>query len=169
MSARVVPIFIKHIFVSPGHNFFSQPGDELGRFPIEDCAEVRCEADRGLVGDRFYHHKLHHKGQVTFFAWNVFEEMLQALGRTDVPPSAMRRNILISGVDLNTLIGKTFSVGDVHFEGVQEASPCEWMNRAVASGARDFLRGRGGLRARILQSGVLRCGEAKLAIRHDVA
>jgi MOSC domain-containing protein YiiM len=61
-------------------------------------------------------------------------------------------------VDLNSLINKQFEIQGVLFEGVEESKPCDWMNLAVGPGAREWLRGRGGLRARILSDGVLRLG-----------
>jgi MOSC domain-containing protein YiiM len=39
---------------------------------------------------------------------------------------------------------------------VEECRPCYWMNRAIAPGAEEFLKGRGGLRAKILCDGELR-------------
>ena len=60
------------------------------------------------------------------------------------------------GVDLNKLIGQDFEIQGVHFHGTQECRPCYWMDRAVGPGAEEFLKGRGGLRARILTDGTLR-------------
>ena len=51
---------------------------------------------------------------------------------------------------------KKFTVQGIDFLGTQEAAPCYWMNGAVAPGAEDAMKGRGGLRAKILTSGVLR-------------
>jgi MOSC domain-containing protein YiiM len=59
-------------------------------------------------------------------------------------------------VDLNTLIGVEFEVQGVRFLGSAECSPCYWMDRAFAPGAEAALKGRGGLRAKILSDGVLR-------------
>ena len=73
----------------------------------------------------------------------------------DLEPHVYRRNIITRGLDLNSLIGREFEVQGVRFLGTEEAKPCLWMNRAVADGAEAALRGRGGLRARILSDGVL--------------
>jgi MOSC domain-containing protein YiiM len=70
-------------------------------------------------------------------------------------PSLLRRNVLTRGIDLNTLIGMTFSIQGVVFEGTEECRPCYWMDTALAPGAEAALRGRGGLRARILEGGTL--------------
>jgi len=71
-------------------------------------------------------------------------------------PSLARRNVVTAGIDLNSLIGKTFTVQGVDFEGICECKPCYWMDSAIAPGAEKALQGRGGLRARILSSGRLR-------------
>jgi len=39
---------------------------------------------------------------------------------------------------------------------MEECRPCYWMDRAIAPGAEQFLKGRGGLRARIFSNGELR-------------
>ena len=56
----------------------------------------------------------------------------------------------------NALIGQEFFVQDVRLVGVEECRPCYWMDRALAAGAESWLRGRGGLRCRILSGGWLR-------------
>jgi MOSC domain-containing protein YiiM len=75
-----------------------------------------------------------------------------ALPELDV--SVFRRNAVVSGMDLNGLIGETFQIGDCEFEGTQEAKPCYWMDQACAPGVEEFLKGRGGLRCRILKGGI---------------
>jgi FdhD protein len=92
----------------------------------------------------------------------VFGAMCEALGIPAADPSALRRNVLVSGVDLNGLVGRRFRLGGVVFEGVEECKPCYWMDEAVAPGANAFLAGRGGLRCRILSDGALSCGVAEL-------
>jgi MOSC domain-containing protein YiiM len=124
-----------------------------------ELAEAVCVAGAGIEGDRFFRDAVNHKGQVTFFAMEVFEEVRRAVGAPECPPSAVRRNIFTRGLDLDALIGRRFSVQGVGFEGVEECRPCYWMDAAVGSGAEELMRGRGGLRARILRGGVLRAGQ----------
>jgi MOSC domain-containing protein YiiM len=68
----------------------------------------------------------------------------------------LRRNIFVRGAELDSLIGEVFSLQDVLFEGVEECRPCYWMDQAFGPGAEAFLRGRGGLRARVVSDGVLK-------------
>lgn len=158
------PVHIRHIFISPGHNFFGHYGGPAGTHPITEVAECRCVAGRGIEGDRFFDHKDNYKGQITFFAWDVFEQLKAAAKAPNAPPSAMRRNILIDGLDLTPLVGRVFELQGIRFEGAEECRPCAWMDEAVGPGAEAFLKGRGGLRARILTDGVLYVGPGELDV-----
>jgi MOSC domain-containing protein YiiM len=147
---------ICRLYLSPGHNFFGHHQQPPGEHPLLECAELRCLSGRGVEGDRFFDYKDDYKGQITFFSAEVFAALCQHLGVRGLSPGAARRNVITSGVDLNSLIGKEFSVQGVGFAGVAECSPCYWMDRAIAPGAEAFLQGQGGLRARILSDGTLR-------------
>jgi MOSC domain-containing protein YiiM len=147
---------ISHLFISPGHNFFGHHEQSAGTHPLLSQPEVECVAGRGLRGDRFFDYKPDYKGQVTFLAAEVFAEVCRSVGVTGLSPGVARRNVITQGVDLNTLVGKRFTLQGIAFEGVSECSPCEWMDQAIGPGAAAALHGRGGLRARILSSGPLR-------------
>lgn len=155
-------VIIRHIFISDGHNFFGRHGQPPGRHATTEVPAVRCRAGYGLEGDRFYGYRPDYNGQVTFFAWETYEAVKRELGVPELRPDAFRRNVLIEGAHLNSLIGERFTLGGVEFEGMSESKPCYWMNTAVAPGAEAWLRGHGGLRAKILSDGVLRVGPAEL-------
>jgi len=94
-----------------------------------------------------------------FFSLEVFDELCGALQIQDCSPSRLRRNVIARGVDLNELISQDFEIQGTRFHGMEECRPCYWMDRAIAPGAHEFLKGRGGLRAKILNSGQLcSCG-----------
>jgi MOSC domain-containing protein YiiM len=150
---------VRQLYISPGHNYFGHHEQPPGEHPLMERSELRCLAGRGVEGDRFCDYKENYKGQITFFSSEVFEELCRQLAVHDKSPGAARRNVITAGVDLNSLIGKEFEVQDVRFLGVAECSPCYWMDKAIAHGAEEFLKGRGGLRARILTDGVLTAGK----------
>lgn len=149
-------IRIEHIFISPGHNYFGHHEKPPGENAIVEVREVECVAGKGLLGDRFFDFKSDYKGQITFFAMEVFEALQTQLKLPAAQPGASRRNVLTRGVALNQLIGRKFEVQGIEFEGAAECSPCYWMNSALGPGAEKFLQGQGGLRARILTDGTLR-------------
>jgi MOSC domain-containing protein YiiM len=149
-------IRVEHLFLSPGHNFFGRHGKPADEHPVLAVREVECVAGRGLRGDRFFDYKPDYKGQVTFFAAEIHDELCVLLQTWDRDPSVYRRNIITRGVDLNTLIGVEFEIQGVRFLGCAECTPCYWMDRAFAPGAEAALKDRGGLRAKILTDGILR-------------
>ena len=149
---------IEDIYISPGHNFFGHFGAPSGKNPIITLKEVECVAGKGLRGDRFFDHRENYQGQITFFAIEVFDHLCNTLKIYDKEPRVFRRNVITSGVDLRRLIGNDFELQGIRFAGVAECTPCVWMNKAFGPGAEETLRGCGGLRARILTSGLLRTG-----------
>lgn len=150
---------IEHLYLSPGHNYFGHHGKPADEHPIVSVSEIECVAGRGIRGDRFFDYKPDYKGQITFFAAEIYDELCAALLPSSAlrpPPSAFRRNVITRGVDLNSLIGQEFTLQGIRFLGTAECSPCHWMNQAFAQGTETALKGRGGLRAKILTDGILR-------------
>jgi len=145
-----------HLYISPGHNFVGHHGREPDTHPMIELAEIECVAGRGIRGDRYFDFKDDYKGQITFFSVEVFDELCNAMKVQECSPALARRNVITRGVDLNEFIGEQFEVQGLRFLGVEECRPCYWMDGAFAPGAREFLKGRGGLRAKILSDGRLR-------------
>ena len=155
---------IRHLFISPGHNFFGRHGPPAGEHATADVPVVRVRAGWGIEGDRFFGYRPDYNGQITFFGWEIFLAARQHFGVPALRADAFRRNVIIEGVHLPDLIGARFTLGGIEFEGMGEAKPCHWMNSAVAPGAEEWLRGRGGLRAKVLTDGELTCGAIELCV-----
>lgn len=145
-----------HFYISPGHNFFGHHGGPASEHAILEVEQLECVAGRGIRGDRFFDYKQNYKGQITFFADEVYREVEAQFGVIDRPPAVFRRNVITRNVDLNSLVGKAFEVQGVQFVGMEECKPCYWMDQAFHPGTEEALRGRGGLRAKILSTGTLR-------------
>lgn len=147
---------VRHIFISPGHNYYGRHGQPPDTHPIIEVAEAECVAGQGIRGDRFFGYREDFKGQITFFDFDVFTALQQELTLPEAKPQGTRRNVFVIGANLTDLIGREFELQGVRFAGTEEASPCEWMDLVLGNGAREWLEGRGGLRAQILADGVLR-------------
>jgi len=146
---------VRQLYISPGHNFFGHHEQPAGENPLIERTELDCVAGRGIRGDRFFEYKDNYKGQITFFSSEIFAAVCAELKVEGKHPGVTRRNVITEGVDLNSLIGEEFEVQGVRFAGAAECSPCYWMDLAIAPGAEKLLKGRGGLRARILTDGIL--------------
>lgn len=157
-------MFIRQIFISAGHNYFGHHGKPPDDFPLVEVPRIDCVAGHGIRGDRFFDYKDNYKGQITFFSYEVFERLARHFGITDKFAGVLRRNVIVSGIDLNDLIGEEFSIQGVRLRGTSHCRPCYWLDQAFAPGTEDFLEGNGGLRAQILTDGAIAVGEAQLVL-----
>jgi MOSC domain-containing protein YiiM len=157
------------LFISPGHNYFGHHGQPAGVHPVLEVERLECLAGRGVRGDRFFDYKENYKGQITFFAEEVYLALCEEFQVWDRSPAVLRRNAITRGAELNELVGVTFEVQGVQFIGTEECRPCHWMDQAFCPGADAALKGRGGLRARILTDGALRVSVREPAEWIDVA
>jgi MOSC domain-containing protein YiiM len=159
-------VTIRHIFISPGHNYFGRPKHGPGEHATVDIPEGEAVAGQGLAGDRYFGVAAHYDAQVTFVAWEVFHALQTEFGHGEWSPILMRRNIVIEGVPLVQLIAQPFTLDfgshQVELMGAKHCAPCAWMDAMLAPGAQKFLRGRGGLRARITSTGPITRGHALL-------
>lgn len=153
---------VRHLYVSPGHDFKGRHGQERMENEVQDLETIELVAGKGIVGDRYFDHKPDFKGQVTLFAEEVWEEVKEQFALPELRASAFRRNVVVRGADLNSLIGRRFELGELELTGSEEAKPCYWMDESCKPGVEEFLRGKGGLRCRIVQGGSLAKGNCEL-------
>ena len=128
----------------------------------EPVNTARAIAGEGLEGDRYcsgqgtWSHWPGEGRQVTLIEAEVLAVLEESLGVTG---AQARRNIVTHGVRLNDLVGLDFRVGDVVMTGVRLCEPCTHLEKLSAPGAASILDGCGGLRADILQGGVISVGD----------
>jgi MOSC domain-containing protein YiiM len=122
---------------------------------------ARAVAGRGLEGNRyFYADGNAPEGRaLTLIASEALEAMAQEHG-IDLDAAASRRNVLTRGIDVNALVGKRFSVGDVECLGVELCEPCSHLQKLTKPGVIKGLAHRGGLNADILGGGEIAVGDA---------
>lgn len=124
-----------------------------------ESVQVNCGT--GLEGDRF-------KGrpesprQVTLIQQEHLAVIAACLGRESVEASLLRRNIVVSGINLLALKDKHFRVGDVVLEFTGPCHPCSKMERLLGAGGYNAMRGHGGITARVHEAGVIRLSDAVL-------
>ncbi|HEV8639801.1 MAG TPA: MOSC domain-containing protein [Methylomirabilota bacterium] len=148
-------------------------GKEAGT-PLEVVKEVRAVPGRGLEGDRYFLGRGHYSDwpsvggrEVTLIEMETIEALWHGLVNAagerlgiNVTAGETRRNIATAGVPLNHLVGKTFWVGSVQMRGTRLCEPCRHLEDLV--GRPRLMSGlihRGGLRAQILNEGIIRIGD----------
>jgi MOSC domain-containing protein len=141
--------------------------------PMQSIAEVRAFPGRGLEGDRyftgtgFYSKKPSYGGrEVTLIEVEAVEALfggvINAEGerlKIKFAASDARRNVVTSGVPLNHLVDREFWIGTVRLRGTRFCEPCKHLEELTQPGVLSGLIHRGGLRALILNEGVLHVGD----------
>jgi len=126
---------------------------------------TRAVKGRGIEGDRYYAATGTYTGrpgsgrQVTL----IESEAIRAVAkdyRIRVAAKDTRRNLLTQGVALNHLVGRTFRVGGATLRGTRLCEPCNHLESLTCKGIRAAFVHRGGLRADIVRSGVIRAGDS---------
>lgn len=128
------------------------------REPVRVVTSVRAEAGRGLIGDR-YAESPGTKRQVTLIQAEHLPVIARLCGHDSIPPEWLRRNLVVSGINLLALRDRQFRVGTVLLEGTGLCQPCSRMEETLGSGGYNAMRGHGGITARVLESGELRVGD----------
>lgn len=128
------------------------------RAPLAAVGEVEAIAGHGLAGDH-YASKNEGKRQVTLVQAEHLEAVARLLGKPQVQAASVRRNILVSGINLFALRDRQFRVGNVVLEGSGTCDPCSRMEEVLGIGGYNAMRGHGGIVARIRTGGVVRIGD----------
>ena len=130
-----------------------------------DVASITREA--GLVGDH-YSGRPGGKRQVTLIQAEDLAAIAGYLGR-DVTPGDLRRNLVVSGINLRALKDRRFKVGDAVLEATDDCHPCSRMEAILGPGGYNAVRGHGGITARVIEGGEVRVGDAVIALETQLS
>ncbi len=113
----------------------------------------------GLDGD---HHAANgsSKRQVTLIQAEHLPVIASLTGRESVTPNELRRNVLVSGINLLSLKDQKFRIGTALLQGTGPCVPCSRMEEVLGTGGYNAMRGHGGICARVLEEGTVSVGDA---------
>ncbi len=124
---------------------------------------------QGLEGDHRMSKTPGSARQVTLISREFIEAICRHTGHSSIDPALLRRNLVISGMNMNLLRHQRLRIGEAVLETTALCHPCSRMNEALGPGGAAAMFGYGGLCARIIQSGPLAVGDpvVRLAVSAD--
>jgi MOSC domain-containing protein YiiM len=130
------------------------------REPLVAVQEAEALAGLGLAGDHRSEKTPGSGRQVTLISREFIEQTAHFLGRSDIDPALLRRNLVVSGINLHALRHQRFTIGAALLEAGALCHPCSRMEAALGKGGVAAMLGHGGLCCTILRGGLLRVGDA---------
>ena len=129
----------------------------IKRGEIGKVLEVEVRAESGLEGDHYSGKS--GKRQVTLIQSEHIDTVASIM-KKKIDPALLRRNIVISGINLLALKDKQFSIGDeVVFEFTGLCHPCSRMETNLGPGGYNAMRGHGGITTRVIHGGTIKIGD----------
>lgn len=128
------------------------------RVAMQAVASAMLDPAGGLVGDRYSG-----RGgarQVTLIQAEHLPAIAAYLGLAGVAPERLRRNLVVSGLNLLALKGRRFRLGAAVLEMTGECHPCSRMEEEFGPGGYNAVRGHGGITARVVSGGPVLLGDA---------
>ena len=141
--------------------------------PMQCVREVRAIPGRGLEGDRYFcgtgflsSRPVRGGHEITLIELEAVEALNGNVNAeadraaTKISAADTRRNIATCGVPLISLLDREFWVGEVLLRGTRLMEGCKHLEELTKPGVRTGLLHRAGLRAHILNQGVIRVGDS---------
>ena len=121
--------------------------------------QAYLEKGKGIVNDRYYENFKEKKEQVTLISLEEINAFNNQVNQ-NIEPKDFRRNIIISGIDLNKLIDKQIKINQVILKIHEICQPCKYLqDRLKLPSLVKLLVNKSGVRAEIIKSGNLSVGD----------
>ena len=126
---------------------------------IEKVKFIDVVAGKGIKDDRYYNDVTEERKQLTLIESENIDYYNKAFN-TNFTYLEFRRNLVTQNIQLNDLIGKTLSIGEIKIKVHDLCRPCKTLQEKLGKDniIKEFLR-RGGLRCEILNSGTIKIGD----------
>jgi MOSC domain-containing protein YiiM len=136
------------------------------REALKPVQEAILRADEGLIGDHYS--GKNGKRHLTLIQAEHLAAVASMLGKEEVDPAAVRRNVVVKGINLLALKDKKFQLGDCILEFTGLCHPCSRMEEVLGHGGYNAMRGHGGITARVLEGGTIKLGDGLMPMEQQV-
>jgi MOSC domain-containing protein YiiM len=133
---------------------------DTSRGEIRNHTQATLIEAGGIEGDHHCRPGRGSKRQVTLIQAEHLPFVATLLGREQIAPELLRRNILVSGINLAALRHQRFAIGDAVLRGSASCPPCSRMEENLGPGGYAAMLGHGGICAVVEQGGTIEVGSA---------
>lgn len=134
------------------------------RGEVQVVDSVEAIEGLGLAGDHRVKKTPGSARQVTLISREYIEQICRHTGHAHINPALLRRNLVISGMNMNLLRYQRLQIGSVILETSALCHPCSRMDEALGAGGAAAMFGYGGLCAKIIQSGHMSVGDVVIRL-----
>lgn len=111
--------------------------------------------NKGIINDRYYENFKKKYEQVTLIESEKISNFNNNI-KSKFNYKDFRRNIITTGIDLNKMINKKIQINNVVLKIHQLCQPCRYLqNKLSVDNLVKLLTNKGGVRAEIVQSGII--------------
>jgi MOSC domain-containing protein YiiM len=125
---------------------------------IDPVSSSSVSIENGLEGDHFSG-SVGSKRQITLIQYEHLPVIAGCLGVKNVEPEQLRRNLVVSGINLLAFKNNQFRVGDIVLEMTGLCHPCSRMEQTFGDGGYNAVRGHGGITAKVIRGGDISLGD----------
>jgi MOSC domain-containing protein YiiM len=136
-----------------------RPGRREAMIPVQ---VLEFDLAQGVIGDRYS--RAGGSRQVTLIEAEHLAAIASHMGKHEVLPEHLRRNIVTRGINLLALKDKRFKLGSALLETTGECHPCSRMEEVLGVGGYNAVRGLGGITARVVEAGSAGIGDELIPI-----
>ncbi|AZQ69692.1 MOSC domain-containing protein [Silicimonas algicola] len=119
-----------------------------------DLTEAGLEEDHARPGKR----------ALTLILAEHLPVIAALVGRQEIDATLLRRNLVVSGLNLSALKERTLLIGTAEVRVTGPCAPCSRMEEALGPGGYSAMRGHGGMTAEVVSPGRIRVGDAVLPL-----
>ena len=129
------------------------------REAVKKVDHVVASETEGLIGDHFSG-KADAKRQVTLIQQEHIEAVASIMQCDEIDPMLLRRNIVVSGINLQALKDRRFQIGEAVMMATGNCPPCSRMEENLGSGGYNAMRSHGGITANVVSGGEIKLGDS---------
>lgn len=135
--------------------------EKRGEISVVD--EVQLSPENGIEGDHYS--GKNRKRQFTIIQQEHIEAVAKFLKKDKIDPRLLRRNIVVSGINLSAFNDAEFTIGTALLKMTGLCHPCSRMEQNLGEGGYNAMRGHGGITCEIIEEGIIKIGDEVSFVR----